>query len=255
MGLITGPLEARAVDGFVDSFLADRRSAIVGGASAALGLSPEGALTFSAVHACAKVLAETVASLPLFVYRRLDRGKERAPGHPLYSLLHDQPNSESSSFEFRETAMLHLVLRGNAYCLKELDKAGRVIGLRTIDPRAIEVRVREKTREILYLVKPGYGEEPRMLSRKQVFHVRGMGSDGVVGYSPITLARNAIHTGMVAEEHGSRLFANDARPGGLLEHPGKLSEEAYKRLKGSWESSHAGASNAHKVDILEEGMK
>jgi HK97 family phage portal protein len=226
--------------------------ALGGGRSAAgVSVSAESALRNMTVAACVRILAETVSSLPLLVYRRRERGKERAPDHPLYRILHDQPNSEMSSFEFRETLMGHLALWGNAYAEIERDGGGRVAALWPLRPDRMKV-----TREngaLVYRYRLSAGEEVA-LPQRNVFHVRGLSGDGIVGYSPIRLAREAIGLALATEEFGARFFGSGARPGAVLQHPGKLNEEAQKRLRQSLEDAHGGLSRAHRLMILEEGM-
>lgn len=205
-----------------------------------------------AVHNCTRILAETVASLPLPVYRRLPGGgKERATDHYLYPLLHDQPNPEMTSFEFRETLMGHLALWGNAYAEMERDGAGRVRALWPLRPDRMQIKRDDRGLRYEYNLPDG---KVAVLRQTNIMHVRGLSSNGIVGYSPIRLAREAIGLALATEEFGARFFGQGSRPSGVLEHPGKLSEEAAKRLRKSWEEMHSGLSQAHRVAILEEGM-
>lgn len=222
-----------------------------------INVTPETALQTTAVFACIRVLAESVASLPLAVYRRLDtRSKEKAPDHPLYRLLHNQPNPEMTSFEFRETLMGYLGGWGNAYADIEVDGRGRVAALWPLLPNKMERITREKGELIYhYRVPDSVGGEVRKLRGEFVFHTRGIGSNGIVGYSPIQLHRQAIGLSQAAEQFGATLFKNNARPAVVLEHPGELSNDAETRLRTSWEAMHMGLENAHRVAILEEGMK
>jgi HK97 family phage portal protein len=207
------------------------------------------AMTTSAVYACVRVLAETIASLPLHVYQRTERGKEKAMDHNLYYLLHDEPNPEMTSFVFRETLMGHLLLWGNAYAQIIRDGRGKVIGLYPLLPDRMEVSRTEKG-ELYYR----YQKEGReyLLRREEVLHIPGLGFDGLVGYSPIAMAKNAIGMALATEEYGSKLFANDARPSVVLEHPGILKDPA--KIRDSWNQIYRGSENAHKVAVLEEGM-
>lgn len=223
--------------------------------AAGVEVTTEGALKYSGVFACVRVLAETVASLPLVLYQRLDRGKARATGHPLYPILHDLPNPEMTSFELRETLMTHLGLWGNGFAEIEFDNAGRVRGLWPLRPDKMKV-VRSRGRlRYVYRMPAGLATPYVELPFERVMHVRGLSSDGVVGYSPIDLAREAIALGLGTEEFGARFFGNGAQTGTVYEHPGKLSEQAYERLKKSIERRHQGLERAHRIAILEEGMK
>jgi HK97 family phage portal protein len=207
------------------------------------------AMATSAVYACVRVLSETIASLPLHVYRRTGQGKEKAIEHNLYYLLHDEPNPEMTSFVFRETLMGHLLLWGNAYAQIIRDGRGRVIGLYPLLPDRMEVG-RTKEGDLYYR----YLKEGReyLLRREEVLHVPGLSFDGLVGCSPIAMAKNAIGMALATEEYGSRLFANDARPSVVLEHPGLLKDP--EKIRDSWNKIYRGSENAHKVAVLEEGM-
>lgn len=215
------------------------------------------ALELTAVFACIRILAESVASLPLPVYRRLaNGGKERAADHYLYQILHDLPNPEMTSMELRETMMGHAAGWGNAYGEIEFNNAG---GVRHIWPlRPDRMTVRREAGRLVYeyrLSKPdAQGRTRRIWGQEKVLHVRGLGFDGLVGYSPIAMARQAVGLGLAAEEFGARFFGNDARPGVVLKHPGTLGEVAHKNLRAGWEEEHGGLSKSHRIAILEEGM-
>lgn len=227
----------------------------LGAVKSASGISvtPSTALQSTAVFACVRVLAETVASLPLPVYRRLaGGGKERAADHYLYPILHDLPNPELTSFEFREALMGHLALWGNAYAEIERDGAGRVRALWPLRPDKIQV-VREQGELLYYYTLP---EGTRVaLKPVQVFHIRGLSGDGIVGYSPIRLAREAIGLALATEEFGARFFSNGAHPGGIVEYPSVLKDEAYERFKKSVQEAYGGLSKSHRLMVLEQGLK
>ena len=216
-------------------------------------VNPEAALRASAVFACIRVLSETVASIPLKLYkRRSDGGKEIAVNHYLYSLLHDSPHPNLTSYEFREMAVAHLNLRGNFYAIKEYDSSGILSGLIPLNPAKMKVMGDEFS--VLYEYT-WEGKKAQVFSADEIWHVKGLSTDGLVGHSPVSLARESIGLYLATEEHGARLFSNGARPGGALEHPGKLKPETAERLRNQWEAAHAGSANAHKVAILEEGLK
>lgn len=207
-----------------------------------------------AVFACVRVLSETLAALPLPVYRRLSpRGKERAINHNLYPLLHDAPNPEMTSFVFREALMGHLVLWGNAYAEIDWDpRSGKVNALWPLRPDRMQV-VRENGQLwYRYRLPDGDGAE---LPAYRVLHIPGLGFDGIMGYSPVSLAREAIGLGLAAEEFGARLFSNDTNLGGYLRHPKTLSEPAQDRLIKSFEKRHRGLEKSHRLAVLEEGME
>ena len=207
----------------------------------------------AAVFACIRVLAESVASLPLIVYkRRPDGGKDRDPPHPLYRTLHDRPNRWQTGFEFREMLMGHAALRGNAYAAIKATGGQAVAELTPLHPdRVIPFRAPDGL--IAYEHTPLEGPR-RILLQPEMLHIRGLSDDGICGLSPIKLHREAIGLALVTEEHGARLFANGAQLGGVLQHPGKLQPEAVERLKKSWEARYSGVGNAHRTAVLEEGM-
>ena len=228
------------------------------GSATGIHVSENTALRSTAVWACVKLLSETLASLPLIVYRRLTpRGKERAAGHPLYKLLHDAPNPEMTSYTFREVMQGHLVTWGN--CFAEIDY-GNGIGdgypqaLWPLLPNKMQVGRDKESGKLIYSYLLPDGTTAK-LAAWQVWHVPGFGFDGIVGYSPIQMAREAIGLSLATEEFGARFFGNGASPGGVLEHPNKLSVEAQERLRKSWNEMHSGLSNQHRIAILEEGMK
>ncbi len=212
------------------------------------------ALSLSAVFSCVRVLAESVAQLPCKVYRRTDDdGKDVARNHPLYRILHDQPNPYMTAFTFWECIQAHLASWGNAFSLIDRDGAGRVAALWLIRPD--RVWVRELTDGgVVYDVTDRNGRM-RTYLYDEVLHVAGMGFDGLRGYSVVRVAAETIGQGMAAAEYAGSFFANDATPGGYLEHPGKLSLEAQQRLIESWEKRFSGSSKSHRIAVAEEGMK
>lgn len=216
-------------------------------------VTPESALRASAVFACVRVLAETVASLPLIVYRRLPRGKERAPEFYLYPVLHDTPNPEMTSFTFRETLTAHVALWGNGYAEMQLDGAGRVVALWPLLPNRTAPERLSNGTLIYKTFVPGVGY--RGLSSDRIFHVRGLGMNGTLGLSPIAQARNAVGLALATEEFGGRVFGNGSTPGVILKYPGNLTDEQYETAQASWQAAHGGLSNAHRVAILEGGIE
>ena len=218
------------------------------------------AMQTTAVYACVRILAEAVASLPLHVYEyQDDGGKKLVYDHPLYYLLHDEPNPEMTSFVFRETLMSHLLIWGNAYAQIIRDGAGRVLGLYPLLPDKMEVQ-RDDKGNIYYVYSRNSDENPTFkeygnikLKAEDVLHIPGLGFDGLIGYSPIAMAKNAVGMTLACEEYGASFFANGANPGGVLEHPGVLKDPS--KVRESWNSVYRGVSNAHKIAVLEEGMK
>lgn len=216
-------------------------------------VSDEGALQQVTVFACVRLIAESIGMLPLKLYKRIPGGKQPATEHPLYSLLHESPNPYLTPIELYENVGGHLAMWGNAYCEIEYDGAGHRRAVWPLRPDRMSVEFDEdKTPYYVYELPNG---EKRALERWRVWHVRGWGTDAFVGKSPIALARESIGLTMATEEYGGRFFGNDSRPGGILRHPAKLSPEAAKRLKTSWENANGGLSNKHRVAVLEEGIE
>ncbi len=231
----------------------------LGGSSAGKIVNERSAMQMTAVYSCVRVLSEAVAGLPLHLYRYTDSGgKEKAVDHPLYFVLHDEPNPEMTSFVFRETLMTHLLLWGNAYAQIIRNGKGEVVALYPLMPNRMTVDRDDKGQ--LYYEYQTSTDEARTtkggtvrLKPSDVLHVPGLGFDGLVGYSPIAMAKNAIGLAIAAEEYGSKFYANGAAPSGVLEHPGVLKDPA--KLRDSWTQTFGGSSNSNKVAVLEEGVK
>jgi HK97 family phage portal protein len=234
-------------------------SFLFGGTASGKAVNECTAMQTTAVYACVRILAESIAGLPLHIYRyRTDGGTEKAAYHPLYHLLHDEPNPEMTSFVFRETLMAHLLLWGNAYAQIIRNGRGQPVALYPLLPNKMEVS-RSGGGEILFTyyrnadesgVKPKSGSFT--LRKDEVLHIPGLGFDGLIGYSPIAMAKNAIGMALATEEYGATFFANGANPGGVLQHPGVVKDP--QRVKESWNSVYRGSGNAHRVAVLEEGM-
>lgn len=235
-------------------------SFLFGGTTSGKSVNERTAMQTTAVYACVRILGEAVAGLPLHVYQyRSDGGKERITNHPLYYLLHDEPNPEMTSFVFRETLMSHLLLWGNAYAQIIRDGRGRVLALYPLLPSKMDVS-RAKNGELIYTYYRDSGESKLnsdygriTLRRDEVLHIPGLGFDGLVGYSPIAMAKNAIGMALATEEYGATFFANGANPGGVLEHPGVIKDP--QKVKDSWNAAYQGNGKQHRVAVLEEGMK
>ena len=234
-------------------------SFFLGTSSSGKRVNERSAMQMTAVYSCVRILSEAVASLPLHLYRYNDKGgKEKATDHPMYFILHDEPNPEMTSFIFRETLMTHLLLWGNAYAQVIRNGKGDVVALYPLMPNRMTVDRDEKGQ--LYYEYTISDTDPQTmkgttvkLSPRDVLHVPGLGFDGLVGYSPIAMAKNAIGLAISAEEYGSKFFANGANPSGVLEHPGVLKDPS--RIRESWTQTFGGSNNSNKVAVLEEGMK
>lgn len=231
----------------------------MGGSSSCKAVTERTAMQMTAVYSCVRILAEAIAGLPLHLYKYTENGgKEKAVDHPLYLLLHDEPNPEMSSFVFRETLMTHLLLWGNAYAQIIRNGKGEVVALYPLMPNKMSVD-RDEKGHLYYSYSRSQYEAPTMkgstviLRPEDVLHVPGLGFDGLVGYSPIAMAKNAIGLAIATEEYGAKWFANGAAPSGVLEHPGTIKDPS--RVREAWQSQFGGSSNSGKIAVLEEGMK
>ena len=217
-------------------------------------VTPENALTIAAVYACVRVISETVASLPLIVYERIPGGgKRRATEFPLYSLLHDSPNELMTSFEYRETIQAQLLLYGNALSEIDYNNRGGVRQIWPLNPAKVHQIKQENGKLYYQYQRPNLQFE--WIPGDRIWHLRGLGSDGLWGYSPIGLMRNSMGISLATEEFAGRFFGSGAQPSGVLKHPGVLGDAAFDKISESWGDRYGGLSNAHKTAILEEGME
>lgn len=259
MGLINKLFKSRDHPKVDNRTVGSSYSFYMGGSSAGKNVNERSAMQMTAVYSCVRILAEAVAGLPLHLYRyKEDGGKERAIDNNLYHLLHDEPNKEMSSFIFRETLMTHLLLWGNAYAQIIRNGKGEVVALYPLMPNKMQVD-RDENGELYYIYTRSSEEAKTMegatvyLTPRDVLHIPGLGFDGLVGYSPIAMAKNAIGLAIATEEYGAKFFANGAAPSGVLEHPGTIKDPS--RLRENWNSTFGGSANSGKVAVLEEGMK
>ena len=238
--------------------LSSTMSFLFGSTTAGQNVTERTAMQNTAVYACVRVLAESLATLPLHLYQLTDDGgKQRVNDHSLSFLLHDAPNPEMTSFIFRETMMTHLLLWGNAYAQIIRNGQGQITGLYPLMPDRMDVN-RARNGELYYTYTRNYDDYQAKDESKQVvllsdevLHIAGLGFDGLIGYSPIAMAKNAIGLSLAAEQYGSTFFKNDATPGGILEHPSVVKDP--ERLRKSWQSQFSGPSG-HSIAVLEEGM-
>jgi HK97 family phage portal protein len=226
-----------------------------GESDSGISITNEKALNYTAFWSCVTLLAGDVASLPLPLYRRkCKRGRERAIDHPLYFLLHDEPNPEMDSFSYIEKLMYNLVANnGNCYSYIDWSEDRTEIkALWPMNPDKVTKIRDEKTREIQYLYQLDNGQVT--LPAYHVWHIPGFGFDGLMGCTPLTYARNLIGLGLGAEKMGSKLFSNGLTFGGFLEHPNRMSEPARENWEKTIKEKHEGVEKAHRLFILEEGM-
>ena len=211
-------------------------------------VTEDSAMRLAAVQACVRVLSEDVAALPLHVFMRTkDGGKERARSHPLYFLLHDEPNSEMTAMSFKQAMMVNLLLGGNAYAFVEYDGAGRVIALWPLMHTDV-TPYRDAGGQVRFRV---LGET---FSRFEILHIPGLSYDGLLGLSPVSYAREAIGLGMAAESFGARFFKDGTHLGGVISVPGApMSDPAFERTEKQFREMYTGLKRSHGVAILEQG--
>jgi len=255
MGILSGLFRSR--DKPTDSTAGSAWRFYFGNSSSNKLVSERSAMQVAAVYACVRVLAEAVAQLPLHLYRYTGEGsKEKAADHPLYFLLHDEPNPEMSSFVFRETLMTHILLWGNAYAQIIRNGKGEMVALYPLMPNRMRVD-RDEHGRLYYEYTLSDDDAPQIkktiLKPSEVLHIPGLGYDGLVGYSPIAVAKNAVGLTIATEEYGAKFFANGATPGGILEYPGTVKDP--DKVREAWNKGFGGSGNSNKVAVLEEGMK
>lgn len=257
MGILSSVFKSR--DKPTDRTSGSAYTFFMGGSTAGKTVTERSAMQMTAVYSCVRILSEAIAGLPLQFYRYTESGgKEKAVDHPLYFLLHDEPNPEMTSFVFRETLMTHLLLWGNAYAQIIRNGRGEVIALYPLMADRMSVN-RDVDGQLYYEYTVYSDDAPTVrgstvrLAPTDVLHIPGLGFDGLVGYSPIAMAKNAIGMAIACEEYGAKFFANGAAPSGVLEHPGTIKDPS--RVRESWQSTFGGSANSNKVAVLEEGMK
>ena len=214
-------------------------------------INEDRANSVAAWFAAVRVISEDVAVAPLHVYRREGRDNVKAIDLPIYRLLHDEPNPEMTSFTFRSVLQAHALSWGNGYAEKELNGAGRVIALWPLRPDRMEVRW-ENGQRAYYYRETQYGD-PKRIPTGRIFHLPGLGFDGLQGYSILRLARETLAASINLRDYGNRVVTNDARPGVILSHPGTLSETARTNIKDSWDAANA-KDGPGRTALLEEGI-
>lgn len=218
---------------------------------AGVSVSEFTAMNLTVVYRAVSLIADSLAMMPLNLYRRTDDGREEARNHPTYRAIHSAPNEEMTSFIWRQTQQHHTLLWGNGYAAIERNGRGQGIGLVPLLP--------DRTRPVKQTGRPFHyttvvDGEHLQLHPDDVVHIPALGFDGIQGYSPIFMARQAIGMAFAMEEFGAKFFKNDAKSGGFIHYPGQLSEPARKNMQDSLQKQ-GGLDNAHRVKILEEGAK
>ena len=233
---------------------------VFGRADSGETVNEKSAMQIATVYACVRLLAESIAGLPLHLYRYTDEtgsDKERAKNHPLYKILYRQPNPEMTSFSFWETMTLAILLWGNAYAQIIRDGKNNVLSLYPLPPESVEVD-RDEHGHLYYIYHaytdevPGEKNKDIYFRSDEIFHIPGMSYNGLVGLSPIAVMKNSLGTTIAVEKYGSAFFKNGAQPSGVLEHPGVLKNP--EKIRENWSDVYGGTGNAHKVAVLEEGM-
>lgn len=218
--------------------------------AAGANITLETALTVSSVFACVRVLSETIAQIPLMVYRRTDAGRERATDHWLYRLLHDQPNPWQTSFEWREMAYAHIALSGNHFAIKTVVR-GETRELLPLTPDRVTVAQDERMRLVYTVTWPNGGQLEVPADR--MLHLRGLSWDGKTGLSTISYMREVLGVAIQEQRYAGKLYGNGATIRGVIQHPKVLKKEGIDRLRSQFDDIYSGAENAHKVMLLEEG--
>ena len=229
--------------------LANPASWMFDGAASKTGIAitEDSAMRLSAVFGAVRVISETIASLPWEVKQDAGDSTRSASAHPINKLIH-HPNGMMTDFNFREVCQAHLCLHGNAFIAIRRNEAGQPVKLIPVHPDRVEVKVYKD--EKFYTIDQG----KETFDDTEMIHILGLSFDGIIGKSVIEAARESIGLGLAADQFGGSFFGNGANVSAVLTHPGRLSDEAYKRLMASWARRYSGLDNAHKTAILEEGM-
>jgi HK97 family phage portal protein len=218
-------------------------------------VTPNMALTSSAIWAANRIISETLGSLPCLLYSISGTGKELAQDNSVFGLLADEPNPEMTPMSFFQTMQAHINMRGNCYAEIEINNAGEPIALWPLNPDYVQPIRRKDNGELGYLINDPNGGPPTPLARERMIHVPGLGFDGIVGYNVIHMARESIGLGIAAEKYGAKFFGSDARPSGILAAEGILSKKTKLEMKRTWEEAHKGLEKSHRIGILDRGIK
>lgn len=218
--------------------------------SSGIRVTPLKALGVATVYACVSVLSRTISTLPIHVYRRTaDGGKEPAPDHPVYDLIHNEPNRWTSSTDFREAMQQHLSLRNKAVAIIMRTRGGDIDSLVPVHPSDIQKIEITPMQDLVYTI---CGEK---YLDEEIIHLKQMTGDGITSSDLIRTVNDVLGLAIALEENASKFFKNNSKPGGMLSHPSSLSDRAFERLRDEMENKHAGVENAYKLMILEEGLK
>ena len=216
--------------------------------SAGVTVSPDTAESISAVYAAVSAISESVGSLPLDVYRRTAEGREKARSHPLYALLHDAPNDYQTALEMREQMQRHVLLRGNAYAEVIRGGNGRPQALLPIHPDRVSI-LRTQAGKLLYDVSDDYGNQRRLLA-DEVLHIRYHSDDGILGRSPIQVARDTVGLALAERTHGAKMFEQGTKLSGVIQTQPGTTREQSAQIAQSWSAGQEGVGNHGKTAVL-----
>ena len=215
------------------------------------------ALTYSAVWGCVRIIAETIGMLPWRVLESVEEGKRPAPDHNLDYVLSRKPNGEMVPFSFKETIVAHAVLWGNGYAEIERTRGGDIAALWPITPDRVTPD-RDNSGRLIYRVSQADGGAID-IKPANMFHLKGLGFDGTVGYSVVQMAKEAISLGLATQEYGASFFGNGAIPGGVIEQKAEggkaLGPDGIKNLLKTWNKKNRGSDKAHKTEFLDAGLE
>lgn len=217
-------------------------------------INARNALQVTAVFACVRLLSESIASLPLCLYRKTPKGKEKAVDLPLYEILHDVPNPEADSFQFWQAFVANMLIYGRGYAEVVRNNAGQVVQMWNITTPYVRVQRNKETSELEYVVTPS-GTEQYILRKDQVFRVDFFSLDALNAFHPLELAQNAIGLGIASEEYASDYFKNGANVSGVIEYPGVMEDNEAERFKKDIREAYTGLSNTARLMFLEQGSK
>lgn len=246
-----------------DKWLSDWVAGGLSRSHAGVTVSPVSSMALSAYYACMRAIAEDVAKLPLQILERTDSGKQQARDNVLWDIFNTAPNPDMTAMSLRETLTHHALGWGNGYGLILRDRSmtmsdGEVEGIYPIHPSRVDVK-RSDNGAIYYEVRQtsqtrDYQDVPTVVAQEDMLHLKGMGPDGLIGYSICHFAADSIGVSLAAQQYGASFFGNSAIPSGILRHPARMNPEHAKALKEQWVERFSGA-NAYGVALLEEGME
>lgn len=239
---ISLPFNSSALSEFFGSYTASTKA-----------VNNEQAMRMNTVYSCVKVLSDTMATLPCQLYRETQAGKELHTTAPLHNLMLNSPNEYQTGPEFFSYVMVNLCLSGNFYGYINRTSSGKVVEILPLKTENVSVQ-QDAQYNVVYVVTFDNGDQD-VMRPDQILHIRGMSMDGVTGVSPIQYNANSIGAGIDARDYAANVFTNDATPRGVLHTDGILDDDSYKNIKKSWNASHGGVANSHKVAILEQGLK